>query len=362
MPTYANFTALVRDWSNKDSSVLSDTRIQDCMRYAADKCYRSLRVASLENTVTYTSTALTAATTAGNGYAPSKTELTLPQDLIEFIQIREIDSVGRTCRLFNEKTDLRTYNDWYAEKYNYMAYWSRVGNTLLLSPGFNKGAGVGTPDKVELHYYKRLPALNAVYSVNPNNYAAGFLTTTNGVTRLYFVDGNTNTAYATQDAANTADTGKVTATTSAATSNTTVIVDNKVGTITTGMELSGTGVDLNSGAAPTVSSITSQTSTAAEVVVSNVQTISDNIDLTFSNTNSALYIGTETYNWLRDDNERVLLMGALAEAFAYLQDDDQAAKYKQLFNQEVVELNDEDAKRNASGGNVQITYNGRGLI
>ena len=51
MPTYANFTALVRDWSNKDSSVLSDTRIQDCMRYAADKCYRSLRVASLENTV-----------------------------------------------------------------------------------------------------------------------------------------------------------------------------------------------------------------------------------------------------------------------------------------------------------------------
>ena len=359
MPTYANFTALVRDWSNKDSSVLSDTRIQDCMRYAADKCYRSLRVASLENTVTYTSTALTAATTAGNGYAPSKTELTLPQDLIEFIQIREIDSVGRTCRLFNEKTDLRTYNDWYAEKYNYMAYWSRVGNTLLLSPGFNKGAGVGTPDKVELHYYKRLPALNAVYSVNPNNYAAGFLTTTNGVTRLYFVDGNTNTAYATQDAANTADTGKITAKTNGTISgSTTITVDNLSGTIVNGMELSGTGVDLNSGAAPIVTNASNQ----ASIVVDTAQTIADNIDLTFSNTNSALYIGTETYNWLRDDNERVLLMGALAEAFAYLQDDDQGAKYKQLFNQEVMELNDEDAKRNASGGNIQITYNGRGLI
>ena len=63
MPTYANFTALVRDWSNKDSSVLSDTRIQDCLRYAADKCYRNLRVAALENTITYNSTALAAATT-----------------------------------------------------------------------------------------------------------------------------------------------------------------------------------------------------------------------------------------------------------------------------------------------------------
>ena len=92
MPTYANFTALVRDWSNKDSSVLSDTRIQDCLRYAADKCYRNLRVAALENTITYNSTALEAATTAANTFLPSQTDLTLPTDLIEFIQIREIDS------------------------------------------------------------------------------------------------------------------------------------------------------------------------------------------------------------------------------------------------------------------------------
>jgi len=359
MPTYANFTALVRDWSNKDSSVLSDTRIQDCMRYAADKCYRSLRVASLENTVTYTSTALTAATTAGNGYAPSKTELTLPQDLIEFIQIREIDSVGRTCRLFNEKTDLRTYNDWYAEKYNYMAYWSRVGNTLLLSPGFNKGAGVGTPDKVELHYYKRLPALNAVYSVNPNNYAAGFLTTTNGVTRLYFVDGNTNTAYATQEEANTADTTKVTAKINVAVNNSTAITnDGRSGTVVNGMELSGTGVTLNSGAAPLVTNASTQNS----IVVDTAQTLGDNVDLTFSNTNSALYIGNEVAHWLRDENEKVLLFGALSEAFAYLQDEEQSKKYNELFYQEIGALNDEDNKRGASGGNVQINYNGRGLI
>ena len=116
MPTYANFTALVRDWSNKDSSVLSDTRIQDCMRYAADKCYRNLRVVALEQTVTYTSTALTSATTSGNGYAPSKTELTLPADLIEYIQIRQIDAEGRTSRQFNEQPELTTNNASNAEK------------------------------------------------------------------------------------------------------------------------------------------------------------------------------------------------------------------------------------------------------
>ena len=290
MPTYANFTALVRDWSNKDSSVLSDTRIQDCLRYAADKCYRNLRVAALENTITYNSTALEAATTAANTFLPSQTDLTLPTDLIEFIQIREIDSAGRTCRVFNEKTDLRTFNDWSALKTSYIGYFSRQGNTLLLAPGFGQANSLSTADKIELHYYRRLPALNALYDVTPSNYAAGFLTQDNAAAvSLFFVNGDTNTAYATQSEATAADTG-------------------------------------NAG------------------------------------TNNAKYRGNEAANWLRDENERVLLMGALAEVFYYLQDDDQGVKYKKLFDQEIFELNDEDSKRNAAGGNVQVNFSGRGLI
>ena len=290
MPTYANFTALVRDWSNKDSSVLSDTRIQDCLRYAADKCYRNLRVAALENTITYNSTALEAATTAANTFLPSQTDLTLPTDLIEFIQIREIDSAGRTCRVFNEKTDLRTVNDWSALKTSYIGYFSRQGNTLLLVPGFGQANSLSTADKIELHYYRRLPALNALYDVTPSNYAAGFLTQDNAAAvSLFFVNGDTNTAYATQSEATAADTG-------------------------------------NAG------------------------------------TNNAKYKGNEAANWLRDENERVLLMGALAEVFYYLQDDDQGVKYKKLFDQEIFELNDEDSKRNAAGGNVQVNFSGRGLI
>jgi hypothetical protein len=74
------------------------------------------------------------------------------------------------------------------------------------------------------------------------------------------------------------------------------------------------------------------------------------------------YIGTSTPNWLRDENQRILLFGALAEVFAYVQDDQQAAKYNQAFLAEIAEVNDEDAKRNASGGNLQVNFNGRGLI
>lgn len=72
MTAYTDFVAKVRNWANKDSTVLSDAIIQDCMRYAADKCYRRLRVSALEQTITYNSTALTAATTAGTGFCQLK--------------------------------------------------------------------------------------------------------------------------------------------------------------------------------------------------------------------------------------------------------------------------------------------------
>ena len=291
MTAYTDLRDKIRAWSNRtNTNVLSDVRIQEFMKYAADKAYRKLRVAALENTITYNSTALTAATTSANNLLPSKTELTLPSDLIEFIQIREIDSAGQTCRVFNEKTDLRTFNDWSSLKTSYIGYFSRQGLTLLLAPGFGQANSISTADKIELHYYRRLPALDALYDVTPANYAAGFLTQDNAAAvSLFFVNGNNNIAYATQSEATAADTG-------------------------------------NAG------------------------------------TNNAKYRGNEAANWLRDENERVLLMGALAEVFYYLQDDDQGVKYKKLFDQEIFELNDEDSKRNAAGGNVQVNFSGRGLI
>lgn len=363
--TYTELVALVRDWSNKDATVLSDARIQDCLRYAADKSYRKLRVSALENTVTYNSTDLIAATTAGNNLVPSKTEIVLPSDLIEFIEIREVDANLQTTRVFNEKTDLRTFNDWTASKYNYSAYWARQGTKVILSPGFNDGASQSVPNKVEIHYYRRLPALNALYNVTPANYAAGFLTTTGGVNYLFFTTTggvtNTGTAYATQLEAIAAATGNITAQVNSAVSNSVNITnDNRSGTVVVGQELSGTGVVVNgtTGAPPKVTNVSNQNS----ITVDTAQTLADNTNITFSNTTAVKYVGTLVYNWLRDDNERILLMGALAEAFAYLQDDDQAQKYLAMFISEIDELNDEDNKRNASGGNLQMSYSAGGLI
>ena len=288
--TYTQLTTLVRNWCNRDEEVVSDAIIQDCLKYAADKAYRTLRVPPLENVAVYESSLLTTATsTSQNGL--TVTELQLPFDLIEFIQIKELDSAGKTLRVFNEKLDIRTFNDVNAEKYSNMNYWSRQRNVLLLTPGFNS---TGQANSIEMLYYRRLPALNALYAVTVLNYNAGFLTTSGagssveGSALLYFNSATGTTAYATQADAQAADTG---------------------GTVT-----------------------------------------------------SAYYIGTLVPNWLRDQNERVLLMGALAEIFSFTQEDDQAQKYGAMYLKEIQELNDEDGKRNASGGNLQVNFNGRGLI
>ena len=291
--TYTELVNKVRDWANRDEQVISDTVIQDCLKYAADKAYRSLRIPPLENVATYDKATLEAATTTANSNNLSITEIKLPFDLIEFIQIRELDTAGTTTRVFNEKLDIRTFNDGNAEKYTGFNYWARQQNVIYLSPGFGNGVG-NSPNSIELYYYRRLPALSAVYSVTVLNYNAGFLTTTGagaGIAnskQLYFNSATGSTAYA---------------------SNVDAVAADPAGTIT-----------------------------------------------------NAYYIGNPVPNWLRDDNERVLLMGALAEVFAYVQEDDQARKYLELFKSEIVELNDENAKRNASGGNLQVNFNGRGLI
>ena len=274
--TYAQLIELVRNWSNRDMEVLDDDLVGDCLRYAADKAYRHLRVAPLEHTVNYDDTAmLRAATTSTNNRFASVTELAIPPDLIEFIQIRGVDAAGRTTRLFNEKADVRTFNDLYSEKYSDLAFWTRQGNCILLAPGIGRsgagygGAGITQEEAIELYYYRRLPALNATYEVNRDNYLLNLLT----------------------DAA---------------------------------------GMDFD-------------------------------IDMDLTEPPMGA-VGKPVPNWLRDENERVLLMGALAEVFFYLQEDDQAQKYAALFTQEIDELNKEDQMRNSSGGNVQVNFNGRGLI
>jgi len=358
--TYTELTTLVRNWCNRDEEVVSDAIIQDCLKYAADKAYRTLRVPPLENVAIYESSLLTSATAIGQS-GLTITELQLPFDLIEFIQIKELDSDNKTLRVFNEKLDIRTFNDVNAEKYSNMNYWARQRNVALLTPGFNS---TGSANSIELLYYRRLPALNALYAVTVLNYNAGFLTTTGGTTYLYFTTTNNianTTAYATQAEAVAAATGNVTAKINGAVSDSIIIPnDNRSGTIAINQELSGPGVVANetTGAPPKVINVNNQDA----ILLDTKQTLSNNADITFSNTTATKYIGTLVPNWLRDQNERVLLFGALAEIFSFTQEDDQFQKYGQMFLNEIKQLNDEDGKRNASGGNLQINFNGRGLI
>ena len=286
--TYTQLVALVRSWCNRDDEVVSDAIIQDALKYAADKAYRTLRVPPLENVAVYSKTLLEAATTTA-GVTPSVTEILIPYDLVEFIQLKEKDSSGATLRVFNEKLNVRTFNNPYAEVYSGYNYWTRERNVIKFSAGF--GQGGSNADTVELYYYRRLPALNATYAVTVLNWNAGFLTASNaGVAtagRLWFSTANNiTTAFATQ---------------------------------------------------------------AEAVAAGGVQT-------------NGYFVGNATPNWLRDENERILLFGALAEVFSFVQEDDQAAKYQAMFMNEIRELNDEDVRRNASGGNYQMQFNGRGLI
>jgi hypothetical protein len=454
--TYTQLTALVRNWANRNVDVVSDSIIQDSLKYAADKAYRTLRIPPLENVATYSKTELEAATMKTTS-GLTKTEIRLPADLVEFIQIKELDESGATVRVFNEKLDIRTFNDVNAEKYSNMNYWARQRNMVFLTPGFNS---FGTANSIELLYYRRLPALDAKYAVTVLNYAASYLkslaiptslpllenqdylhfttaknsvgmnyvtakingavnnsvlitndsqvgtivagqellgvgVTTNPTTGkppivvriidqnnvevdtaqtllvdnadIVFAAVNRTTAYGTQAEAITAAasltptnaTGKTDGVINGSTTITNSAPD-RVGTIVVGQELSGAGVVNNpiTGAPPIVTNATTPNS----IVVDTAQILADNVNITFSNTNSTLFIGNEIPNWLRDQNERVILMGALAEVFSFTQEDDQAQKYLALFMSEIKELNDEDATRNASGGNLQVNFNGRGLI
>lgn len=304
--TYSDLITLVRNWANRDIEVLPNTIIADAVRYAADKAYRTLRIAPLEHTVIYDRDQLAAASSSTNNRFSSVTELAIPSDLIEFIQIRGVDMAGRTTRMFNEKADLRTFNDVYAERYSDLAIWTRQGNCILIAPAVGNSStgygatGVGPEETIELHYYRRLPSLHARYEANVANANLGLLSIVDTDNPLPMpVDG-------TPEEIPTVELYHV--------------FNTELGREVFSVEAPGPGIPRN------------------------------------------MYYGMPVPNWLRDENERVVLMGALAECFAYLQEDEQAAKYLQLFNQEIQELNNEDVMRNASGGNVQMNFNGRGLI
>lgn len=155
-PKYDDIKNKVRDWSNKrEAATTPEVIIEDCLRYGADYIYRELRIPQMEHTTTFV------VNESQNSIEDKYTVLDVPQDLIEFIYLRNMSATP--VRLYNEVTDIRTFLDPYAEQYSTNRYvWKDL--QILIHPKLKEG------DTVELHYYRRLAQLDATYSVIPENY------------------------------------------------------------------------------------------------------------------------------------------------------------------------------------------------
>lgn len=313
MRTYNDLIELVRQWSNRDEEVVGNSIIGDCLAYAADKAYRHLRIPPLEKIITYSSSEL-AASTSASANGRTVTEITIPEDLIEFIQIRTIDANGATVRVFNEKADVRTFYDQYAEKYSGLAYWTRKGNKIVIAPGFD----ASTEEAIELYYYHRLLALDTRVEVTPEN-------------------------------ANLSDTyiQEVTANNPAPVNPRTGVVAETVNLKEATYTITNTNTIVNKVYYP---------ENYSDSLIPSAP-LGQSLDIAIES-----YYGSEVYNWLRDENERILLTGALSELFLYLKEPETAGMYLDIFMREIQELNQEEKQRKASGGNIQINFNSNGLI
>jgi hypothetical protein len=241
-PKYNALVSKVRDWANRDSSILSDSLVSDFLDYSADLCYRELRIPPLEYTYNYP------AATAG------ESEIQIPPDLAEVIMFSVTDSAGNTT-VFDRKMDMRYFNSQYTTRGT--GSFTRKGSTLQFFPDSAEG------DIYEMHYYRRLFDMDAVYIVDQANIDAG---------------------------------------------NTTVA------------------------------------------------SLGDEGAFEFPVSSGDYYTGNEVYNWLRDDNERLLLWGALHHAHDYLGSEELSAKYMQKQMMGIQELNNEEKRRRVLGASNMITY------
>lgn len=295
----------IRDWSNRGTDVLPDSIIKQCIRWAIDKTCRELRIAPMESTQVYTGTGSFATQIQSepalvNGRTVSSIEI--PSRLIEVIALSSVDSAGGTQRMFDVKADERTFfgpnAEWYSSN-----VWTRKGGRIYLSTAFPHS----TETSIELRYYARPLDVDAKYGVVPDNFDAA-------ETYLTLMTDQTGAAGVGQGF----------------------------------LQIKGSGnadvTDINSVLVSTNSAL------ATSAVAAN------------ASQGIYKFAAKAPSNWFIDDNERIALYGALVEIFAYLQEEDQVQKYDVLLQREIASLHKEEQMRQGSGGNVQINFNGRGLI
>ena len=162
-PTSPNYQGLILGWANRDDDALPVGIRRDVLRWAADQCYSLLKVPPLELTRTFT---ITESDFAEDPAAFNGRELIMPvpNDLIQVVYIRS----NRNSCVFEEKLDNRTFFQREAEKKS-SAWWTRVGNNFHLQ---TIGYGLRVGDEITIHYYRRLPAMDARYLPSAANFNA----------------------------------------------------------------------------------------------------------------------------------------------------------------------------------------------
>jgi len=300
MATYQETLTNVRNWMDRDSTVVSDSLLLTFLQYSADKAYRTLRVPSLETTLDFTVTTNDLVADASAGFG-KEVSMSLPSDLIEVIYIQK----KGTGIVWNQKVDPRTFHDRYADKKD-SNYYTRIGSNFLLH------GSLGVDDVLEVCYYKRLPKINATYDITVANYLAQTATLTTMTRRA--------NSYTNSDA-----------------------------------YIAGLGrTSLYFASGTTTSQIDALSPTAAQTSSGTVDGVNYNVAAEME----PAYIA----NWLRDENERILLYGSLAEAFSFLEDPAQMQLYEAKFTDEIQKLNAEEKSRLGAGGNTSVSFSGMGLI
>jgi hypothetical protein len=283
LPVLEALKRKVRGWvAVKDHGALPDTTVEDCLRFGADSIYETLRIPQMEFTIDIP------VTESSNLIEENCSVVSVPEDLIEFLFVR--DNHGE---LYDNRPDTRSFFDPCAELPWQGYMWHEM--SIYVRPQLKVG------DTVRLSYYRRLPAVDALYAVLPENFNFSFPLTqqpylwlsTQGspnATPLYFVLGSAPKAFSTLAEANQ--------------------YASEVGGIP----------------------------------------------------EQAYFIGKEAWHWLKNVKEQLLLNAALHHASDWLGDDKAAAKWEERFRGQVAALNSEERMRRAKGGAVVMHMRDGGLL
>ncbi len=230
-------------------------------------------------------------------------ELIIPSNLTETIQLRMKDNNSVTGYVvYESKSDIRSFYNEYTFKYSDFFY-TREQNKFIFCP---ETTGAET---FELYYYGRQPAIDATYSITAGNVDLAIV-------------------------ANSTDTDVLPA-----------LIDTEV---LEGAYLTYYKEDTD-GATRATFTITRSFPNTND---SDTDVVTKDTDLSIT----GFFVPKEAPNWLRDQNERIILFGALAEAFDFLQEIEQAQVYRQKFISEIQALNQEEKMRMSRGGNIQTHF------